>query len=149
MRLLNIAWVDPEWGHGVRSPLKNHKNMVFLSNTGPDPLKIKKLPSQHSMLRAIIGTPAKRYLMTRLAPLTPHQLKKCQSWTPLTNFLYPHMYRYVSDTRICIYALQKRYIKMRRKTRKKYHITFIRKRPVRKSCQKVVSLDQNVGVFIH
>ena len=31
-------------------PLKNHKNIGFLSNTGPDPLKITKLPSQHSML---------------------------------------------------------------------------------------------------
>ena len=31
-------------------PSENHKNIVFLSNTGPDPLKITKLPSQHSML---------------------------------------------------------------------------------------------------
>ena len=30
--------------------LKNHKNIGLLSNTGPDPLKIIKLPSQHSML---------------------------------------------------------------------------------------------------
>ena len=31
-------------GQGVRtpSPLKNHKNIGFLSNTGPDPLKIHK-----------------------------------------------------------------------------------------------------------
>ena len=28
-------------GQGVRTPLKNHKNIEFLSNTGPDPLKIK------------------------------------------------------------------------------------------------------------
>ena len=34
----------------ARIPLKNHKNIGFLSNTGPDPLKITKLPSQHSML---------------------------------------------------------------------------------------------------
>ena len=26
-------------GQGVRTPLKNHKNIRFLSNTGPDPLK--------------------------------------------------------------------------------------------------------------
>ena len=32
-------------------PQKNHKNIGFLSNTGLDPLKITKLPSQHSMLR--------------------------------------------------------------------------------------------------
>ena len=31
-------------------PLKNHKNIGFLSNTGPDPIKNTKLPSQHSML---------------------------------------------------------------------------------------------------
>ena len=33
-----------------RIHLKNHKNIGFLSNTGRDPLKITKLPSQHSML---------------------------------------------------------------------------------------------------
>ena len=31
-------------------PLKNHKNIEFLSNTGLDPLKFSKLPSQHSTL---------------------------------------------------------------------------------------------------
>ena len=32
-------------------PLKNHKKYwVFLSNTGPDSPKIRKLPSQHSIL---------------------------------------------------------------------------------------------------
>ena len=31
-------------------PLKNHKNIGFLGNTGLDPLKFTKLPSQHSML---------------------------------------------------------------------------------------------------
>ena len=30
--------------------LKNHKNIEFLSNTEPDPLKFSKLPSQHSTL---------------------------------------------------------------------------------------------------
>ena len=39
-------------GQGVRTPppLENYKMIGFLSNTGPDPLKITKLPSQHSML---------------------------------------------------------------------------------------------------
>ena len=41
-------------GQGVRTtPLKNHKNIEFLSNTGPDPLKFSKfskLPNQHSTL---------------------------------------------------------------------------------------------------
>ena len=31
-------------------PAKNHKNKGFSSNTGPDPLKMERLPSQHSML---------------------------------------------------------------------------------------------------
>ena len=31
-------------------PGKLQKNIGFLSNTGPDPLKITKLQSQHSML---------------------------------------------------------------------------------------------------
>ena len=45
---LKIPCADPE-GRGTGG-LKNHKNIGFLSNTGPDPLKITKLPSQHSML---------------------------------------------------------------------------------------------------
>ena len=38
------SWADPEEGGGGRGsgpPLKNHKNIVNLSNTGPDPLKNK------------------------------------------------------------------------------------------------------------
>ena len=34
---------------GPDSP-ENHKNIEFFNNTGPDPLKITKLPSQQSML---------------------------------------------------------------------------------------------------
>ena len=30
--------------------MKNHKNIEFLGNTGQDPLKFSKLPSQHSTL---------------------------------------------------------------------------------------------------
>ena len=39
-------------GKGVRTshPSENHKNIGFPSNIVPDPLKITKLPSQHSML---------------------------------------------------------------------------------------------------
>ena len=32
------------------TPGKTQKIIGFLSNSGPDPLKITKLPSQHSML---------------------------------------------------------------------------------------------------
>ena len=31
-------------------PPENHRNIGFISNTGPEPLKIEKLPSQHSIL---------------------------------------------------------------------------------------------------
>ena len=38
-------------GSGPPPPLlKNHKNIEFLSNTGPDPLEFSKLSSQHSTL---------------------------------------------------------------------------------------------------
>ena len=43
---------DPEGVTGGPDPLpvKNHKNIGFLSNTGPGSLKIIKLPRQHSLL---------------------------------------------------------------------------------------------------
>ena len=44
--LAEPLWADPEGP----DTLKNHKNIGFLSNTGPDTLKITKLQSQHSML---------------------------------------------------------------------------------------------------
>ena len=33
----------PEGGRGVRTPLKNHKSIGFLSNSGPDPLENHKI----------------------------------------------------------------------------------------------------------
>ena len=33
------VWADPEGGQGVWTHMKNHKNIEFLSNTGPDPLE--------------------------------------------------------------------------------------------------------------
>ena len=45
-----MVCADQDGKQGVRSPSANHKNIGFSSNTGPDPLKITKLPSQHSML---------------------------------------------------------------------------------------------------
>ena len=44
-------------GGGPESPLTNHKFIRFPCNTGPNPLKIAKLPHQHSMW-ASIGSPA-------------------------------------------------------------------------------------------
>ena len=46
-------------------PLENYKNIGFLSNTGPDPLKFTKLPIQNSMLghhRSASETPFKKRL---------------------------------------------------------------------------------------
>ena len=40
---VTTTWMDPERAQGVWThPLKNHKNIGFLSNTGPDPLKNHK-----------------------------------------------------------------------------------------------------------
>ena len=74
---------------GSGPPLKNHKNIGFLSNTGLDPLKITKLPCQHSMLghhqhtskmpfkwRFADGPMAR--LKWYLYPPSPHQLKNEQ-----------------------------------------------------------------------
>ena len=55
-------------------PLKNHKNIGFLSNTGTDPQKITKLPRKYIMLshhRHVSKTPfnwrfAGRPMMVRL-----------------------------------------------------------------------------------
>ena len=51
--LLTHARIQRGWedrGSRPPPPLKNHKNIGFLSNTGPDPLHFSKLPSQHLML---------------------------------------------------------------------------------------------------
>ena len=42
-----VPCADPERGS---EPPENHKNIGCPSKTGPDPLEITKLPSQHSML---------------------------------------------------------------------------------------------------
>ena len=62
---------------------KNHKNIGFLSNTGLDPLKITKLPSQNSMLGHHRHASEKPFQWRIIGPLIvvfrsslPHQLKK-------------------------------------------------------------------------
>ena len=49
-------------GQGVRTPLKNHKNIGFSSNTGPDSLKNRSYQASIQCW-ANIGTPVKRHLM--------------------------------------------------------------------------------------
>ena len=46
-----------EGGQGVRTPLKNHKNIVFHSNTGQDSLKKHNGYQASIQCWAIIGTP--------------------------------------------------------------------------------------------
>ena len=57
---------DPDGGdRGSVPSLKFHKNIGFLSNTGPHPFKITKLPIQHAMLghhRPASETPFKWHL---------------------------------------------------------------------------------------
>ena len=90
----DIPSADPEGGTGGPDPppppsLKNHTNKGFLSNTGPDPLKITKLSSQHSVLglyqqaskmpfkwRFAGGTMIARLIQWYFDPPSPHQLKK-------------------------------------------------------------------------
>ena len=49
---------------GPTSPLENHKNIGFLSKSGPDPLEKKSQSYQASIqCWAFIGTPAKRHLI--------------------------------------------------------------------------------------
>ena len=60
------GWIQR--GQEVRTIPENHKLIGFPSNTGPDPLKITKLSSQHSMW-AIIGPPAKHHLVVVVASL--------------------------------------------------------------------------------
>ena len=88
-------------GHGVRTPLENHKNKGVLAIPGPDHLEITKLPSQHSKSgnqRPASETPFKwcfacgptmaRFLVlnANMVPLSsPHQLKKVRVGPPPTK----------------------------------------------------------------
>ena len=82
-------------------PLKNYKNIGFLSNTGPEPLKTNPIQCW-----AIIDPPAKRHLncvslagrwwptfsgIQILPPLLSekrNKKKRCQRWTPSGNFFF-------------------------------------------------------------
>ena len=52
-------WGGGKGDRGSGPPLKNHKNIGFSSNTGPDPLKNRSYQASIQCW-AIIGTPAKR-----------------------------------------------------------------------------------------
>ena len=58
-QVIQYTWVDPDWGGvaGGLDPPKNHNNIGFLSNSGPDALKNHKA-TKHLML-GIISMAAK------------------------------------------------------------------------------------------
>ena len=99
MFLAHHTWIQ-RGDRGSGSPMKNHKNIGFLSNIGPDPLKIRKLPSQHSMsghYQSSSEMPFKWHfaggpMMVRkywhLDP--PFPQKSCQSWTPSDKTSWIH-----------------------------------------------------------
>ena len=88
-------------GQGSGTLLENYKNIGFLSNTGPFPLKITKLPIQHSMLghhrprqrnaiqmafcwRAVKGPLIVVFgsILSSSNYKKERKKKHCQSWTP-------------------------------------------------------------------
>ena len=100
------TWADPEVGQGVRTsppPLKNHKNIGFHSNTGPDPLKKKTYGYQASIkCWAIIDTPGGGPMLARilwyLDPLSSQQKKKLKVDSLWQNFLEPCMHICSADS---------------------------------------------------
>ena len=111
-----------EGGTGVPDPPppENKKTIGFLSNTGPDPLKIEKLPSQHSMLGhhrpvpfsetllkwRFAGGPTMDRFKCYLDSLSPHKKKQTnkkktsdvvRDWQ---NFLDPRMVAYIDDAHV-------------------------------------------------
>ena len=108
------ALIQRGGGRGSGPPtLKNHKNIGFLSNTGPDPLKIKKLPSQHSTCghhrpAPVSKTPFKwRFaggpMMARFKcywDSLSHHRKKTKNVRVWQNFLDPRMVAYIDDAHV-------------------------------------------------
>ena len=88
-------------GSGPPPPPWKWKNIGFLSNTGPDLLKIEKLPSQHSMLGhhrpvpvsetpfhwRFAGGPMMDRFKSYLNSLSPHKktVRRCQSLAKLSG----------------------------------------------------------------
>ena len=106
MPKLRGSCADPEGGDkgsGPSPPLKNHKNIGFLSNTGPDPLKIKKLPSYHLILGhhrpiSVSETPFKwrfagRPMMARFKCYLDSHKKRCQSLAKVSGSAHGGLYR--------------------------------------------------------
>ena len=67
-----LPCVGPEWGTGGPDSLKHHKNIGFLSNTGPDHKATKPAFS--------VGPSSARQRVED-GPFIDLK-KRCQSWTP-------------------------------------------------------------------
>ena len=82
-------------------PLKNHNNIGFLSNSGPDPLKnyeatepafnvgLSSAPQPNAILMAFCWRADDGLFIVVFGHFHPSSTKKnprCQIWTPLTNF---------------------------------------------------------------
>ena len=109
---------ESRWGTGGPDPPpppENEKNVRFLSNTGPDPLKNHKATKP-----VIIGSPAKCHingvslanLQRYLDPLSPHQLKtKLSNLDPrCQNFLGPLMSEKMSLGLLQLHRIVQTYI---------------------------------------
>ena len=81
-------------GSRVRDPPEKSQNIEFPSNTGPDPLKFSKLPSQHSTLGHLNGIslagqrwPALSdiYILSPLKKKKEKNRQSCRVGAPLTK----------------------------------------------------------------
>ena len=112
--------MDPEGGQGVQTPLKNHKNIRFICNTGQDALKIQKATKSVFnvwpfstcerntiymvfLWQVILGPRMARFLWYLDSSSPHHRKKNLSKLDPLwRNFLDPRMrnnsvvYQYVS-----------------------------------------------------
>ena len=85
------ACADPEGGQGFQTPppsLKNHKNIGFLSSTGPDPLKFSKSQSYQAIKSRFAGGPMLAHFKWYLDPLSSKKNKHrqcCIVGPPLTK----------------------------------------------------------------
>ena len=93
-------------GQGVRTPLKNHKNIGFHSNTGPDPLKKHQAykpafnvwplsaPQRNTIWRADVGSHIVVFGSSLLSSNKKKKEKKTLSKLNLLwqTFLYPRMF---------------------------------------------------------
>ena len=91
----NNTCADPEGGQGVRTPLKYHKNIGFLRNTGPDSLQNHKAAKPAFN----VGPSSARPRNAIFSGIWIHSLK---SWTPMKKLSgSAHATKGYTSLRIC------------------------------------------------